>query len=168
MVALAMLCITVLPPVLLRKDVVEVDLKDPVVAFALASFVERIESTWPNGFALLDLVPFPVLGRGLGGIGSAQSYFELSIFSPGDNLFVYAWVAFGALSILYLTLFLRTALRNRGPFGELRTRFLFFGGIFIMGAAMNVVESAPALFLIGYWLYFGTTAPISDQALEKN
>ena len=153
------LCFTVLPPILLRPDVINISLDDPVIAFSFASFMDRIQNTWPDGFALLKLTPLPFLGRGIGGIGVAQSYFETGIFNPGDNLFVYLWVATGFLSILYFAWMLMASLRESGPIGEQRTRFAFFGTTFILGAAMNTLESSSAFFLIGFWLIIGTAKP---------
>ena len=40
------------------------------------------------------------MGRGLGGIGSSQSNYELNLYSPADNMFVYLYVTFGIFSIL--------------------------------------------------------------------
>lgn len=157
--------LSVLPPLLLRPGLLELNLEDPIIAFAFASFIERIYSTWPNGFALLQDLPMAWLGRGLGGIGSAQTYFELWIFNPGDNLFVYAWVATGVASIAYMGHLAAKGL-SRGKellVGERKMRFLFVCLVFVLGSTMNVVESATSLFLIGYWATFGFRAA-STQA----
>lgn len=157
-VLLACLSLSVLPPLLLRPGFLELNLDDPVIAFAFASFLERIYSTWPNGFALLHDLPFAWLGRGLGGIGSAQTYFELQTFNPGDNLFVYAWVATGAASLAYMGHLAVAGLSRRREIlvGERKMRFLFVCLVFALGSTMNVVESATSLFLIGYWASLGS------------
>jgi hypothetical protein len=62
---------------------------------SVSSFEQRVTATWPDGLALPSRGGHWLTGRGLGGIGVAQMYFEPSIFNSGDNFFVYLWGAFG-------------------------------------------------------------------------
>jgi hypothetical protein len=68
----------------------------------VASFFDRIENTWPEAFDLVATDGSFFLGRGLGGIGTAQKTFEPDIENPADNLFVYLFVIFGPFSLLML------------------------------------------------------------------
>ena len=70
-------------------------------------------------------------GLGLGGIGVPQAYFELASFSPGDNMFVYAWVATGVVSLLYFSYCFLVSLGQYGSRAEIKTRFIFFCSIFL-------------------------------------
>lgn len=77
---------------------------DPILMFALSSFMERFEWMWPDSFALMNLGDFTnyLSGRGLGGLGAAQVYFEPEKFRAGDNNFVYMLVNFG---LFFTTIF---------------------------------------------------------------
>lgn len=76
-----------------------------------ASFGMRLNWTWPTSLHLLDLggVYHWWVGRGLGGIGAAQQYFEPVRYLPGDNFFVYVAVIVGlpASLLLFITLWWR-------------------------------------------------------------
>lgn len=73
------------------------NLQDPSLKFLFASFGERLNWTWPVSLHLLDLHGYWhwFVGRGLGGIGSSQKYFEPKNNLPADNLFIYVSVWFG-------------------------------------------------------------------------
>ena len=65
--------------------------------FLFASFGDRLNWMWPDSLHLLDLGGswHWWVGRGLGGIGAAQQYFEPAHYLAADNLFVYVTVYFG-------------------------------------------------------------------------
>jgi len=69
-----------------------------------ASFGDRLNWMWPDSLHLLDLggAWHWWVGRGLGGIGAAQQYFEPTRFLAGDNLFVYVTVLVGLPVSLFL------------------------------------------------------------------
>jgi hypothetical protein len=113
-----------------------------------SSFGDRVTITWPHAFGLLNGWQF-ITGRGLGGLGAAQTYFELHRFTPGDNLFVYLYVTaglFGALMyLLPLVAQWRLKLLRFGDYLTFAT--LLF--IYVFGMTVNVIESAVALMAIG-------------------
>jgi hypothetical protein len=113
-----------------------------------ASLVDRAWSTWPQAWALLDSWQL-VLGRGVGGIGAAQSYYELARSSPADNLFVYAYVTggvFAALIYVYVAqLCWRMSLTSRSS----RICYFIILFLFVDGLTTNVVECASALIAVG-------------------
>lgn len=123
-----------------------------------ASLVDRAWSTWPRAWALIDSWQL-VLGRGVGGIGAAQSYYELARSSPADNLFVYAYVtggAFAALIYLYVAqLCWHMSLTSRGS----RISYFILLFLFVDGLTTNVVECAAALIAVGA----ACTAAIAEQ-----
>lgn len=120
------------------------------------SFMERMETTWPDAFRLLDHGWKFLTGRGIGGIGAAQFYFEPALYNPADNLYVYLQVSFGIVFTAFLILCLIGYLllvkvtETSSPFF-----FLFSFTIFAFGATMNIVESPILMFslgiLIGHW-----------------
>ncbi|MEY4509214.1 MAG: hypothetical protein RLZZ450_1336 [Pseudomonadota bacterium] len=116
--------------------------------FLLASFGERISLTWPTAFGLLDSWQF-VTGRGIGGIGAAQTFFELDRFCPADSLFVYVYVTAGLVGVaMYLALLSGVWTLNLGSTGGRLTFFVLLF-VFVYGTTVNVVESAVALMSIG-------------------
>ena len=63
--------------------------------FLLSSFGDRLSWMWPDSLRLLRHPVEWIAGRGLGGIGAPQQYFESAKFLPADNLFVYLCVDLG-------------------------------------------------------------------------
>lgn len=74
---------------------------DSSLRLALASFADRGVNTWPRAADLLDSEGVLAIGRGIGGAGTPQLYFELDSYNPGDNLFVYWWLLFGVFAAAY-------------------------------------------------------------------
>ena len=62
------------------------------------SYLDRLANMWPGARDLWLDAPMPWLGRGIGGIGAAQTLFEPDRFNAADNLMVYQCVALGALA----------------------------------------------------------------------
>ncbi|HEY6882178.1 MAG TPA: hypothetical protein VI299_29310 [Polyangiales bacterium] len=116
--------------------------------FLFASFGDRITNTWPSAFKLLDAWQF-VTGRGVGGIGAAQTYFELDTFCPADSFFVYVYVTAGLVgAALYFAMLAGMWQLNLSRFaGRLTYCILLF--VFVYGLTVNVVESAVALMAVG-------------------
>ena len=72
--------------------------------FLFSSFGDRLNRMWPDSLRLLDLGGgwHWWVGRGLGGIGAAQQYFEPAHYLAADNLFVYVTVYVGFPVALFL------------------------------------------------------------------
>ena len=106
----------------------------------LASFAERLELTWPDWLRMIVERGNPLLGRGLGGIGAAQMYFEPT-FSAADNIAVYLYGTFGVLGLVLLWVYvMRTRhMRLGGPIEH----FFFFCACMVMleGVTVNVLET---------------------------
>ncbi len=118
----------------------------------LSSMIDRTATMWPSAFALIAADHNSLewaLGRGLGGIGSAQTIFEPHDTNTADNMFVFLYVTFGANCIVFgLAIFSRF----RAICSEKGERFVFFFAlaacVLVLGLATNVVESIlPALAL---------------------
>jgi hypothetical protein len=114
-----------------------------------SSFVDRAWLTWPRSFALLTQGWQWFVGRGLGGIGAAQNLFEPSIYTPGDNFFIYLYVtagAFGAALYAYLALSVVKLSFDQAPH---RAAYLLVLAVFAYGLTVNLVESATLALSLG-------------------
>lgn len=148
----ACFAIMILPTFMFEESTL-VERRDPVMMLLFGSFMERIESTWPLAYQLLDDTPFPWLGKGIGGIGATQTHFDPGRFNPGDNLFVFLWVTFGIVAIPLLFVLARCAIPPGGTIGKLdKIHFAFVSALMILGLGMNIVESAMALSMLAYFV----------------
>jgi hypothetical protein len=78
-----------------------------------ASFVMRMEITWPQAFDWIrdnNLFPF---GVGLGGISGPQRLYAPDSVNPADNIFVFLFAFFGFLAFFYMAWIGYLALKSR-------------------------------------------------------
>lgn len=75
------------------------NLQSEWVRFVFNSFEDRLTQMWPDAFHLVFHEGSPIFGRGIGGIGAAQSYFEPVLFNAADNLYLYLYAVFGIFSL---------------------------------------------------------------------
>ena len=115
------------------------------------SYIDRMEVVWPNAIQLLSKPYMIITGRGLGGIGAAQQYFEPGLYNPADNIYIYLLVDFGvvvlSLIIIYLLkkmLFLKFADKKNIFF------YIFCLILFLYGATINVIESSILMITLGF------------------
>lgn len=124
-------------------------IRSPVWYALVASFVKRMQTGWPVWLRMIAERGNVLLGRGLGGIGAAQQYFEPALFSPGDNIAVYLYGTFGVLGLVLLFVYARNAARIdvKGQVG----RFFFFCACLILleGVTVNVLEDVFTAIVLG-------------------
>jgi hypothetical protein len=130
-----------------------------IEAWLFGSFIERAEITWPRAFDLLRDDWQWITGRGLGGIGAAQALFEPSIYSPGDNFFVYLYVTAGVLGLLLYLYLALSGLKLALHLQHHRMVFLLLCCCFTYGLTMNVIESACFAMGVGAACAFGARLP---------
>ena len=65
---------------------------------SLHSYEDRLRNMWPEAFDLWFQHGTWLTGRGLGALGTAQTYFEPQLFNAGDNLHLYLFVTLGVLA----------------------------------------------------------------------
>ena len=129
-----------------------------------SSLEERALSTWPKGLALPDRGGTWYAGRGLGGIGVGQQYFETEIFNPGDNFFVYLFGAFGACGALFLAFLPLQVWRAPIPFTPLRRAALLIVAAFLaVGFTLNAIEASVASLFLGIGLVWLTAHETSEH-----
>ena len=68
------------------------------------SMYMRTTSNWPETLDFIQKNGSVIFGRGVGGIGSANMYFE-NVNYPGDNLFVFLYSTIGISSVLVIFFF---------------------------------------------------------------
>ncbi|QCQ20832.1 hypothetical protein [Desulfoglaeba alkanexedens] len=82
-----------------------------VSRFLFASFEDRLTWCWPDAFSLVFDHGSMLLGRGIGGIGVAQHYFEPQLYSPADNLYLYLYATFGVMSLVLIAIYVASVCR---------------------------------------------------------
>lgn len=120
-----------------------------------SSYVARMERMWPEAFQLLSLDHSVLTGRGVGGIGTAQLYFESGRYNAADNMFVYLTISFGiavAAAVLGWLIWKTLHLRADHP-GSAYFVVLAVIGL-VCAATMNVIESASLTMSAGIALAF--------------
>lgn len=140
-VPLALACFDILLPfsmLLFRADWLDSALP-PLWNTLILSVFDRFQ-LWPEWLHMIVMHGSLSLGRGMGGIGAAQQYFEPALYSPGDNIAVYIYGTFGALGIIFLLVYGWGAARIRvnGQIG--RFFFLCTCLVLLEGATVNIVE----------------------------
>jgi hypothetical protein len=134
----------------------------------LQSFFDRVEDVWPAGIELIKHSGSYILGRGVGGIGVAQRYFEGRWGNPADSLFMYCYVSFGVLGCLYL-LWLGLAairLRIRAP-GTDQLLFMVVVVFFVYGITTSSLENAVQSLLLGFAVSGLARASASGEAARR-
>jgi hypothetical protein len=126
-------------------------LDNPVKGVLFHSFGDRLERMWPNTLQMALDQGSALLGRGVGGIGTAQRYFEPTLYSPADNLAVYLFALLGVLGLVMMVIY-AVGLYLMGRSRRLPI-LVYTGGLIVLlsGLTANVLES-PSLALV-----FGVT-----------
>lgn len=138
---LAFACFDILLPfsmLVIRADWLTSSLP-PLWATLISSLFDRLQ-LWPIWLRIIVEHGSMLLGRGMGGIGTAQQYFEPALYVPADNIAVYLYGAFGVLGIIFLIVYGRSAasVRMSGQIG--RIFFLCSCLILLVGVTVSIVE----------------------------
>lgn len=117
-------------------------LSDFTLEFLFLSLDERFMIVWPRGFDLVANHGSILLGRGMGGIGVAQLYFEPFLFHPGDNLYLYLYTlfGFGMFPLIGAYVFRAGYLDSHGSGLELLF-FMVVLSVLLEGWTSNLIES---------------------------
>jgi hypothetical protein len=121
------------------------------LAWSLSSYVDRMENTWPAAFKLLKEHGNFIVGRGIGGVGTAQQYGEGRLYSPADNIFVYWTLACGMLGWVYGGAILLKLLHwDSHALSQRLMVYGFFVVIMTYGVSTNLMEQPVVSFGLGY------------------
>ena len=61
-----------------------------------------MQGAWPEAIELIHDSGNSLLGRGIGGLGTSQLYFEHDLYNPGDNMFIHIWANYGIIFLILL------------------------------------------------------------------
>lgn len=135
----------------------------------LASFMTRLLYTWPDALGLLSGWQW-LTGRGIGGIGVAQTYFEPVLANPADNLFVYLYVTAGAAGLAFYAYCATAARKLDLTLPVHRMAYLLLCCAFAYGLTVNLIESALFALAFGagaaFLMRIGPAAHAGDQSVE--
>ena len=131
--------------------------------FSFASLLERMRYAWPMSFSLLSYGGNLVLGRGVGGIGTAQKFTEPDLYMFADNLFVYVFVWTGIVGAAMLFYSLIAKLRREYLNDErgFEVSYLLLLYILGIGITVNVIEGPFQALVLGILAARAMTAPRS-------
>lgn len=106
------------------------------------TFLQRMYETWPDAMGLLkDNYSF-LIGKGIGNIGTPSLLFSPQSYNPADNAIVYLYVIGGAISVVFIFIFLMrfvfSSFHDRSS-GMIYYSFAFC--IFTGGVTYNLFES---------------------------
>ncbi|MEM7705886.1 MAG: hypothetical protein AAF358_10065 [Pseudomonadota bacterium] len=140
---------------------------DPKLASATFSFFDRLNRMWPEAWELLHGDGNLLLGRGIGGIGTGQTYFESSRFNAGDNLFMYWMVVYGLSAIPGFALILARTLRLRPLESPEQFRvYALVMATLIYGSMTNIVENAVFALVCGMVVRYLCSRPPRRPRME--
>lgn len=126
----------------------------------ISSFTARMKLGWPVWIRMAVEHGNWILGRGLGGIGTAQEHFEPWLFSPSDNMAVYVYATFGLLGLALMLLYGWKASRSCGD-GPAGRFFFFIACVLMLGATtLSIMDASLLGVAFGLSLrYFQEVAP---------
>lgn len=124
------------------------------------SFVERLQITWPRWIEVSVAHGSALLGRGLGGVGSATAYFQPALLNAGDNVAVYLYGAFGILGLMVLILYGWKASRIRGVGDVSPFFFLCTCVVLVQGLTSGIMEGPITAIVFGMSLRYALQSPM--------
>ena len=128
------------------------------------SFTDRIETMWPEALELLTHHGSLIIGRGFGGIGVAQSYFEPQLFNAADNVFVYCSVVGGlGMFPVAAAVLIKFMTRIDPDIRVERAGYLMMVLVLVYGLTANVFENAPMALALGILISWG----LDESAFSK-
>jgi hypothetical protein len=115
------ICSTALPIVIAAIGItlpatvlfIEYDTRNWAASLLFSSFGLRLTEVWPQTFDLVARHGSILLGRGIGGIGTAQGFFEPHLRTPGDNMYLFLYATFGLPALVVIAAYVARIARLR-------------------------------------------------------
>lgn len=118
---------------------------------SLHSYEDRLRNMWPEAFDLWLQHGTWLTGRGLGGLGTSQTYFESELFNAGDNLHLYLFVTLGMLAApLILYVCWQVVKPKVGTDRCERIPLILFIAALTYGLTANGIENASVALVLGF------------------
>lgn len=136
----------------------------------VSSLMDRMANGWPVWIRMIVTHGSLLLGRGLGGIGTAQQHFESTLYNPGDNIAIFLYSTFGVLGIAFFASYAWKA--TRMPVRDAVGRWFFYCAcaISILGVSTTVMDGTVVGLIFGAslrYLYGLDVARFTVPAREK-
>ncbi|WP_458896676.1 hypothetical protein [Bacillus cereus] len=133
----------------------------------LTSYDVRMTQTWPESLYLLESTQFNgMLGRGIGGIGTAQKYAEPYMYNPADNIYIYLFVSIGFLIVPILISILKMIFSIELKSIKSYSKIVFLLVIFCYGATINFIESPFIMAFLGLLLAYSSKVEKNPKILN--
>jgi hypothetical protein len=139
----------------ISKMILPLEIENQVRRFLFLSFQDRLVNIWPGVLELVAERGNALFGRGLGGIGAAQMYYEIN-FLPADNLSLYLYAiggVFGVVLLLGYGLGCSFIYHRESKLSELMIVLTL--SVLLEGISVNVLESPYFSLVFGitfsYW-----------------
>jgi hypothetical protein len=113
-----------------------------------ASLVDRAWDTWPRSFALISDWQV-ITGRGIGGIGVSQQYFEPGEYVTGDNLFVYVYVTGGLVGLVFCLFAALSSMKLDLQKQSNHVAYILLFCMFGYGLVSSIIESGELCMVLG-------------------
>lgn len=144
-----------LPPMIAYFGGSLVQIKDSnyLINYIFKSYGIRMDITWPDAISLLNTSAFNgFLGRGIGGLGTAQQYGEPSLYNSGDNIFVFLLVTVGILVVPIILSLIKSIFSMNFMYSTWFIMFSLLILMFCIGATANIIDSPLLMSLLGAML----------------
>lgn len=161
---------SIVPPIIsiTGRRFLNLETDNGLFKFFFSSYSVRMNMTWPYSMNLLNLAKFNgILGRGIGGIGTAQQYGEPLLYSAGDNIFIYLFVTLGLISIPLILGFINAIIRTKFYNYSAYIMFYILLVIFCFGATINIIDSPLTMSILGVLLAHYVDIYQRNKKVEK-
>lgn len=120
----------------------------------VSSLADRMLNGWPVWIRMIATHGGVILGRGLGGIGTAQQHFESTLYNPGDNIAIFLYSTFGLFGVAFF-LFYAWKAAKMPVFDALGRWFFYCACAFsILGVSTTVMDGTMVGLVFGASLRF--------------
>lgn len=133
-----------------------------------SSFSMRLTDTWPDAISLIVDHGSLFLGRGVGGIGSPQLYFETNLYNPADNMYLFLFANFGLVMLPLLIIWVNRLRRLDFHANWLNSSFwLFSVVVLIEGWMVSAIEDPLTSLIFGLSLGYYFQHPLRETIMRS-
>jgi len=110
----------------------------------------RLDETWPEAILFIVNQGNIIFGRGLGGIGASQIYFEPAYYNPADNMYISLYASFG-IGMLFFVVIWVLGLSKLNLKGQWHDSLFWLFGLIILtqGWTVNAIDDPLSAIAMG-------------------